>query len=460
MSVKFNNTTELKGIQEVEIKTIINIYNKADNLEYTELLSILETNQIKKELLNIVLKKIFENAIDTTPEMVKLVKTLISLGADLETVEEQTGNTLLMSACFKGWEPIVELLLAECPNLKDTLNKQKKNSLFFAITSPKVEQNLNLIHLLLKNGVNPNYRENFYGDSCLSLMVKQSNLPITSLLLEYKADPNICLGEGLITPLQIACENLEKEIMRQLLINNAEIEAKNSFGMSALDIINSKILKFEGEKNDKAIETLFSMKQIIEDFIKIKKDFSEKISDESTNARTFKESNFENNKINKKKIEKTNLQELRESFFINYSEEEEKRKNIFCKRIIKESGMYFKNMKKKLMEDNKDLKQDILEKNDTLEVPLSFFDLERNIYKNFSNNLENTNNSPENQKEKIILKMNVDPQYCNDIDVLKSENKMLSNQNYVQHKTIFELHNNSSKLTEVVRIFFLFYFIA
>lgn len=49
--------------------------------------------------------------------------------------------------------------------------------------------------------------------------------------------------------------------------------------------------------------------------------------------------------------------------------------------------------------------------------------------------------------------MNLDTQICQDLEVLRAENKVIANQNFVQHKTIFELHNNSSKLTEVVSNF-------
>lgn len=241
MSSSFKHKDNLKKIPEVEIKTVIQLHSKADNLDYGSLIKILNTEPITKEIAIIVLKKILANASSLTSEAVKTLQLLISLGANFDLLEDGDGCTALMNACSKGSEEIAEFIIQECPDQLNKTSKQQRNCLFYAINSINARTNLELIHKLLKAGVNPNHRENLHGDSSLSLAVKNGYAQISSLLLQYGADPNIILGNDHNTLLHIVCENLNIDLLSILLINRANPFIRNIEGQLPIDIIYYKL---------------------------------------------------------------------------------------------------------------------------------------------------------------------------------------------------------------------------
>lgn len=256
--------------QEMEIKTIINLYNKADNQQYSELIQIIQSNPVRKDVLSYLLKRLFDNNQDTNEEMVKLIKIIMDLGVNLNIEEEMTKNTLLMAACFKGWTSVVELILQKKPDEVNRTNSQQKNCLFFAIASQRSKGNLDMIHLLLKNGANPNLKENFYGDTCFSLVVRQNNLEISSLLLQYGANPNIQVGDLGITPLHLACKNLNINLVSLLLINKANPRITNKNNETCLDLINAVIAEQEGNQvdNSETYQMSIEIRDYIQSFLK------------------------------------------------------------------------------------------------------------------------------------------------------------------------------------------------
>lgn len=241
MTSSFKTKDNSKKIPEVEIKTVIQLHSKADNLDYGSLIKILTTEPITKEIAIIVLKKILVNATSLSNEAVKTLQLLISLGANFDLLEDGDGCTALMTACSKGSEELAEFIIQECPDQINKTNKQQRNCLFYAINSSNARHNLELIHKLLKAGVNPNHRENLHGDSSLSLAVKNGYCQISSLLLQYGADPNILLGNNNHTLLHFVCENLNIDLLSILLINRANPFIKNNEGELPIDILYNKL---------------------------------------------------------------------------------------------------------------------------------------------------------------------------------------------------------------------------
>jgi hypothetical protein len=366
--VENNQTSQT---QELEIKTIINIYNKAENLEYDELQHLIQ-NVYKKDLLNIVLKKIFENAKEVTEPMVNIIRTLTNQGVELDYQDEFSGNTFLMNACTRNWYEIAELIINKKPNLINVLNHKRKNCLFFAINSGSGlnKKNIDLIHLLLKNGVNLNHREKFYGDSCLSLALKQKNIQIAALLLQYGADPNINIGEDKNTPLHICCENLSKDLCNLLIINKANPFIKNTKNITAIDILSEKLESIDDKITEEYINVC-SLKDNLEKLISDISVFnhnnpnSENINRSTTSNTLVEHEKDTLIKSNIKKIQETKtnnsdskkhttytknisyIKKLRDNYFKNYNlhNDEGSSNYRFSKKLIKD---FMKNSKKNL----------------------------------------------------------------------------------------------------------------
>lgn len=229
-----------KKIPEVEIKTVIQLHSKADNLDYENLLKILSTEPITKEISIIVLKKILVNLSELTADALQTLQLLISLGANFDLLEDGDGCTALMNACYKGSFELVKFIIKENPDQINKTSKQQRNCLFYAINSPSSKNNSELVFTLLRAGVNPNHRENLHGDSSLSLSVKNNLNHISILLLQFGADPNIIIM-GHKTLLHVACENMNIELLNILLKSNANYLIKDDNGELPIDILLKKL---------------------------------------------------------------------------------------------------------------------------------------------------------------------------------------------------------------------------
>ena len=395
--VENNHTSQT---QELEIKTIINIYNKAENLEYDELQQLIQ-NVYKKDLLNIVLKKIFENAKEVTEPMINIIKTLTNQGVELDYQDEFSGNTFLMNACAKNWYEIAELIINKKPNLINVLNHKRKNCLFFAINSGSgvIKKNIDLIHLLLKNGVNLNLREKFYGDSCLSLAVKQKNIQISALLLQYGADPNINIGEDKNTPLHICCENLSKDLCNLLIINKANPFIKNCKNITAIDVLSEKMESLDNQSEEymNILQLKDNLEKLISDISGFNQNNTNSGNFQSTTSNTRAEP--ENDaliKSNIKKIQDTNssdkqqknisyIKKLRDNYF---RDDEGSSNYRFSKKLVKD---YMKNSKKKLSSNmnkksNENSGHHLQQFPDLIEIPTSFMNLKNHKFVNENQN--------------------------------------------------------------------------
>lgn len=233
--------SNFKKISEVEIKTVIQLHSKADSLDYESLIKILTFEPITKEIAIIVLKKILMNATVLTKQAIQTLQLLISLGASFDLLEDGDGCTALMNACLKGSHELACFIIQENPEQLFKTSKQGRNCLFYSISSNFAKLNIDLVHTLLNAGVNPNHRENLQGDSCLSLAVKNGYSQISSLLLQYGADPNIILETKKQTMLHVVCNNLNLELLKILLLKGANPNIKNAKGEFPIDILKSKL---------------------------------------------------------------------------------------------------------------------------------------------------------------------------------------------------------------------------
>lgn len=406
-----------KKNQEVEIKTVILMYNKADNLEFSNLIDILQKQYITKEMANIMLKKIIFNLNEFNDEAKQTIKLLISHGAIFSQIEDGSGYTALMHACFKGFSELVCLILNEsAPDEINKVNKQNRNCLFFSILSPEAKNNLDMIHLLLKNHVNVNLRENLFGDSCLSISVKNCFHQITALLLQYGADPNIKLGSTKNTLLHICSSYLYKDLMNLLLINKADPFIKNDLNQTPLDILEG-ILKAE---------------DILEE------------------AKTICTSMHDN------LVKIMKIESLNQDLDILIKSSKPIAENELCIRKVRSE---LTDLGKKSQENDREREKDIQSKsftNNTMTNEISpiiqLSDSKRKEKLNLPIVITPNKEILIDLNRDISITIDLNSTMTTEIDSLKIENKSLMHQSQIQHNTIIEQHTNSQKLAEMVDV--------
>jgi ankyrin repeat protein/predicted nucleotidyltransferase len=406
-----------KKNQVVEIKTVILMYNKADNLEFSNLIDILQKQYITKEMANIMLKKIIFNLNEFNDEAKQTIKLLISHGAIFSQIEDGSGYTALMHACFKGFSELVCLILNEsAPDEINKVNKQNRNCLFFSILSPEAKNNLDMIHLLLKNHVNVNLRENLFGDSCLSISVKNCFHQITALLLQYGADPNIKLGSTKNTLLHICSSYLYKDLMNLLLINKADPFIKNDLNQTPLDILEG-ILKAE---------------DILEE------------------AKTICTSMHDN------LVKIMKIESLNQDLDILIKSSKPIAENDLCIRKVRSE---LTDLGKKSQENDREREKDIQSKsftNNTMTNEISpiiqLSDSKRKEKLNLPIVITPNKEILIDLNRDISITIDLNSTMTTEIDSLKIENKSLMHQSQIQHNTIIEQHTNSQKLAEMVDV--------
>ena len=406
-----------KKNQEVEIKTVILMYNKADNLEFTNLIEVLQKQYITKEMANIMLKKIIFNLNELSEEAKQTIKLLITHGAIFSQIEDGSGYTALMHACFKGFSELVCLILDESAHDEiNKVNKQNRNCLFFSILSQEAKNNLDMIHLLLKSNVNVNLRENLFGDSCLSIAVKNSFLQITALLLQYGADQNIKLGPNKNTLLHICCTCLYKDLMSLLLINKADPFIKNDLNQTPLDILEG-ILK------------------------------AEDILEENKSICTLMHNNLVNFMENESLNKELDVLIINDKPFAG---------NELCIRKVRSE---LTDLGKKSQENDREGEKDIQSKsftNNTLTNEISpiiqLCDSKNKDKLNLPIVITPNKEILIDLNRDISITIDLNSTLVTEMDSIKIENKSLIHQSQIQHNTIIEQHNNSQKLAEMVDV--------
>jgi len=159
-----------------------------------------------------------------------IASTLIAHGAEVNATV--TSRATPLASAVTGGKPLLArvLLAAKAdPNIPFRVGDNRFRSPLFAAVETK---NPELVELLLKNGANPNVRDEAAGNETpLLAAVRNEKADIVSLLLEAKADPNIPNSEGW-APLHWAIG--QSAVLERLLSAGAKVDARNKRGEAPL----------------------------------------------------------------------------------------------------------------------------------------------------------------------------------------------------------------------------------
>lgn len=159
-----------------------------------------------------------------------IIKVLLNIGADIN-IQNEEGNTPLILAVKKSKVYIIKILLNSGvdPNIQ---NEEGETALMFAC-----RKSVKMTEILLKYGADVNI-QNKIGMTALMLIIQNPNKfthDIIQLFLKYNVDVNIqdsCDWTALMHA--VMNDNVSKKMIKILLDNNADINAQNCDGDSAL----------------------------------------------------------------------------------------------------------------------------------------------------------------------------------------------------------------------------------
>jgi len=157
-----------------------------------------------------------------------LVEDLISLGANLEWVDESNNSFTLLHHCAWKDKPIIAELLIKAGANVDAQDISNRSPLHLCATYNRIKVG----KLLLDSGCNPN-SVNKDGESPLHFAVNWKKAHFVELLLSYSANPNLQDDLDMSTPLHKAMHEYSLEIPKMLLDAGADPELENSLHHTA-----------------------------------------------------------------------------------------------------------------------------------------------------------------------------------------------------------------------------------
>jgi ankyrin repeat protein len=164
----------------------------------------------------------------------ELVKRLLAYGGDpgMEIRDEQQTGTVLMSAASSGVPEIVEVILAERPDVNARDSRGRTALWYIGDASRYRDQEHHadrprVVHLLAKAGLNLNLQDN-EGNTVLHGAYEED---LAKALIQEGANVNIRNADG-ETPL---LSNFSAEVAKMLVAAGADIHTRDHAGRNALD---------------------------------------------------------------------------------------------------------------------------------------------------------------------------------------------------------------------------------
>jgi ankyrin repeat protein len=185
-----------------------------------------------------------------------VVSLLLEKNAEVNGVNE-FGVTPLMIAADHGNIQIVQALLEHGADV-NAKNHEGLTALFW----PARRGHAQVVLLLVQKGADPNLKDS-YGATVLHAAVENNDLSSVKILLQKGAEVDVALNRTLWTPLMIAAERGQVEIVKLLLEKKPDLNMQNSKGLTALKIAQKKkhvqieelITKFDAPQKEIAHES-------------------------------------------------------------------------------------------------------------------------------------------------------------------------------------------------------------
>lgn len=155
----------------------------------------------------------------------EFVKTLVAAGIDVNGIGSEGFSPLMMATGEDDYK-IVDYLIQSGAEVNQSING------WTALMVAADEGSINSMKYLLKAGADVNYYWQEGGPTAITMAASEDNLDCLKLLLENGADIN-GIGKSL-PPLCIASEEGNAQIVDYLILQNVELDKKDSFGSTAL----------------------------------------------------------------------------------------------------------------------------------------------------------------------------------------------------------------------------------
>ncbi|GJQ81133.1 hypothetical protein Trydic_g10282, partial [Trypoxylus dichotomus] len=199
--------------------------NLADEFWIRILALVEEINS--EDLDNILIRNVFNfdrvtdlcHAISETGNL-DIIKILLRCGVKADSINRETGLTLLQTAVEMNYKEFVQILLLNHADVNLTNNND--TPLCIAVR----KQNIDIIKMLLSHGDCDVNRADKYGLTPLIIAVADEHIPIAELLLTYYADVNL-VGYGL-TALYMAARTGNRCMVDMLFKHGAKGNIKTS----------------------------------------------------------------------------------------------------------------------------------------------------------------------------------------------------------------------------------------
>ncbi|MGV1098563.1 ankyrin repeat domain-containing protein [Thiovibrio sp. JS02] len=147
-------------------------------------------------------------------------------------IVDETGKTLLMQAVTQGFEEGVEHILARAS--REAVNFATFDGTTALHCAMMTQGNPAIVSRLLSAGADANARD-AAGRTPLWLAAHKEDARIVSLLLDYKADPDLRAGRQGMTPLMVAARDGRSAVVSALLDRGADPSLVEKTGKSAAD---------------------------------------------------------------------------------------------------------------------------------------------------------------------------------------------------------------------------------
>ena len=224
---------------------LVNIgkYNVINMLALYFIVFCFSCNYINAENINSNLNNEFIKAVQNNN--LSEMKKLLAKGADINYVDNSNNLCALSYAAYLNNIDITLFLIKNGANIEGNV-KNPNSPIGFAI----LNNNVNIVELFIKSGIDPNFAWKGRGGTLLTQAVQMGKLEVVMALLRHGANVNYC-GNGKHSPLFRSIIHGRNNVMEYLLNKDATLNKNDK-------IVLDELKWFSTEGNEKTFNLLKS----------------------------------------------------------------------------------------------------------------------------------------------------------------------------------------------------------